>query len=138
MNKILLGLDGSPTSFKALEEAINLAKLYNAQLHTISVEELPHFSETVSEVEEEKESEDSKYNTFILKANELAAAKNFTLETHVLVGHEVKTIVEFIKKFKFDLLVIGFVGNSAIYERVMGSTCQSLVRIAPCSVLVVK
>jgi|GEM_PF-3543221 len=138
MNKILLGLDGSPNSFKALEEAIKLARFYNAKLHTISIEELPHFSETVSEVEEEKEAEDSKYNTVILKAKELATAKNFTLETHILVGHEVKTIIEYIKKFKFDLLVIGFVGNSAIYERVMGSTCQSLVRIAPCSVLVVK
>ena len=35
-------------------------------------------------------------------------------------------------------LVIGFIGHSAIYDRVMGSTCQSLVRLAPCSVLVVK
>lgn len=138
MNKILLGLDGSPNSFKALEEAINLAKLYNAELHTISVEELPHFSETVSEVEEEKEAEDSKYNAFIHKVKEMAAAKSFPIESHILVGHEVKTIVEYIGRFKFDLLVIGFVGNSAIYERVMGSTCQSLVRIAPCSVLVVK
>ena len=138
MNKILLGLDGSPTAFKALEEAINLAKLYNAELHTISVEELPHFSETIDEVDEEKESEDSKYNVFIQKAKELAASKSFSIETHILVGHEVKTIIEYIKKNKFDLLVIGFMGNSAIYERVMGSTCQSLVRMAPCSVLVVK
>ncbi|MBI4832622.1 MAG: universal stress protein, partial [Candidatus Lindowbacteria bacterium] len=33
---------------------------------------------------------------------------------------------------------IGFMGHSALYERVMGSSCQSLVRLAPCSVLVVK
>jgi nucleotide-binding universal stress UspA family protein len=46
--------------------------------------------------------------------------------------------VEFIKEENFDLLVIGFMGHSALYERVMGSTCQSLVRLAPCTVLVVK
>ena len=38
----------------------------------------------------------------------------------------------------FDLLVIGLMGHSALYDRVMGSTCQNLVRLAPCSVWVVK
>ena len=61
-----------------------------------------------------------------------------SLKSHVIIGHEVKTIVEFIKAHGFDLLVVGFMGHSAIYDRVMGSTCQSLVRLAPCSVLVVK
>ncbi|MFH0977634.1 MAG: universal stress protein [Spirochaetota bacterium] len=49
-----------------------------------------------------------------------------------------KTIVEFIKDNGYDFLMLGFIGHSAIYDRVMGSTCPSLVRIAPCSVLVVK
>ena len=38
----------------------------------------------------------------------------------------------------FDLLIIGHHGHSAILERVMGSTAQSLVRLAPCSVLLAK
>jgi nucleotide-binding universal stress UspA family protein len=37
--KILHGLDGSKGSFNALEEAIELAKRYGAELHTVSVEE---------------------------------------------------------------------------------------------------
>jgi nucleotide-binding universal stress UspA family protein len=49
----------------------------------------------------------------------------------------VKSIVEFVKAYKFDRPVKGFMGHSAIYERVMGATCQNLVRLAPCSVLVV-
>lgn len=138
MNKILVGLDGSLNSFKALEEAISMAKLYNAELHTVSVEEIPHFSETISEVDEEKESEDSRFNQVILKANEMADENNIQLKTHILVGHEVKTVIEFVKKNKVDLLVVGFVGRSAIYDWAMGSTSQSLVRLSPCSVLVVK
>ena len=138
MNKILVGLDGSPNSLKALEEAISLAKLLNAELHTISVEELPHFSETISEVEEEKEFEDSKFSEIVQKAKEMAAAKNIQVKNHILVGHEVKTVIEFIRKNNIDLLVIGFIGRSAIYEWAMGSTSHSLVRLAPCSVLVVK
>lgn len=68
----------------------------------------------------------------------MAAREGVALKSHVIVGHEVKTIVEFINAHGFDLLVVGFMGHSAIYDRVMGSTCQSLVRLAPCSVLVVK
>ena len=39
---------------------------------------------------------------------------------------------------KFDLLVIGYHGHSRIFERAMGSTAQSIVRLAPCPVLVAK
>jgi nucleotide-binding universal stress UspA family protein len=46
--------------------------------------------------------------------------------------------VDFVKEKGFDLLVVGFMGHSALYDRVMGSTCQGLVRLAPCAVLVVK
>ena len=138
MNKILLGLDGSPTSFKALEEAIKLAGFYGAELHSISVEEMPRFSETVGEIAEEKDWEDSDFDDAVKKAQEVAESQKINIDFHILVGHEVKTITEFIKKYGFDLLVIGFMGHSALYDRVMGSTCQSLVRLAPCSVLVVK
>lgn len=138
MKKILVGLDGSSNSFKALEEAIDLAKFYNAELHTISVEELPRYSDAVSEIDEEKESEDSKYHAIIQKAIDISEKKEFKIETHIVEGHEVKSIIEFIKEYKYDMLIIGFIGTSAIYEHVIGSTCSSLVRLTPCSVLVVK
>ena len=138
MNKILVGLDGSQNAFKALDEGIRLALFYKAELHTISVETIPRFPETIGEVEEEKAFEDSKYKGIIEKAKDLADKQNCPIESHIFVGHEVKTIIDFIKENKIDLLLIGFVGVSAIYERVMGSTSASLVRMAPCSVLVVK
>jgi nucleotide-binding universal stress UspA family protein len=136
--KILLGLDGSDGSFKALEEAIALAKVFGAELHTISVEEVPHYARTVGEVVETKDLEDHKFHDAIVQARAMARREGIEIQAHVIVGHEVKTILEFIKARGFDLLVIGFMGHSAIYERVMGSTCQSLVRLAPCAVLVVK
>jgi hypothetical protein len=50
----------------------------------------------------------------------------------------VPIIVEFIERGKFDLLVIGYMGHSAIYSRLIGSTTDRLVELAPCHVLVVK
>jgi len=136
--KILHGLDGSRGSLRALDEALELARLYNAELHTLSVEEVPHYPETIGEFLEEKAVVDGRYQEAIEKARAMAAAKGVAIRSHVLVGHEVKTFVEFIKQQGFDLLVIGFMGHSALYDRVMGTTCQGLVRLAPCAVLVVK
>ena len=136
--KILHGLDGSKGSFTALEHAIELSKRYGAELHTISVEEVPHYPGTVGEVIDVKEAADSRYAQAIQEARKMAENAGIELRCHVLVGHEIKTTVEFIKERGFDLLVLGFMGHSALYDRVMGSTCQGLVRLAPCAVLVAK
>jgi len=136
--RILHGLDGSAGSFKAFAEALDLAKHFGAELHTLSVEEVPHFAGTVGEVIEEKDVANHKFSDAIHKARGMASAAGVELKSHVVVGHEVKSTIEFIRHHDFDLLVIGFMGHSALYERVMGSTCQSLVRLAPCSVVVVK
>ena len=50
MKKILLGLDGSEGSFKALVEALALAKCGPAQLHLLTVEEVPQYAGTMGEV----------------------------------------------------------------------------------------
>ena len=70
--KILHGLDGSPTSFKALEEAIYMAQKYEAELHTITVEQLPRYAGAMGEVIEEKATADGKFHEFIKKAKEMA------------------------------------------------------------------
>ena len=138
LKKILVGLDGSPHSFKALEEGVFLAGLAGTEIHTISVEELPRFPGTVGEVIEEKATANTTFGAAVAQARQMADAKGVRLRPYVLVGHEVRTIVEFVKENEYDLLIVGFMGHSAIYDRIMGGTCQNLVRLAPCSVLVVK
>jgi nucleotide-binding universal stress UspA family protein len=136
--KILTGIDGSESAYRALSEAIELSKRYEAELHTITVEEVPKYPGAIGEIIEEKEASNGKFEEVLKRSREMSAERSATVKFHVFMGHEVKTIIEFIKERDFDLLVIGFMGRSALYERIMGSTCQSLVRLAPCSVLVVK
>lgn len=51
--KILIANDGSEGAKHALKIAIDLAKKYNADLHSISVQEgMPHYAATIGEVEE--------------------------------------------------------------------------------------
>lgn len=66
------------------------------------------------------------------------ATAHVTIETHVRVGHAVPVITNFIERERFDLLVIGYMGHSALYNRLIGSTTDRLVELAPCQVLVVK
>jgi nucleotide-binding universal stress UspA family protein len=136
--KILIGLDGSEGSLRALAQGIDVSARLGAELHTISIEEVPRYAGTMGEVLEAKSAANGMFGEAIEKAREMAARAGIEIKSHVLVGHEVKSIVEFVKEYAFDLLVVGFMGHSAIYDRVMGGTCQGLVRLAPCSVLVVK
>ena len=50
-NKILIANDGSEGAAHAVSVAIKLAKVHNAELHMISVEELPRFPASVAMAE---------------------------------------------------------------------------------------
>jgi nucleotide-binding universal stress UspA family protein len=136
--RIAIANDGSVGAVKALTAAIALAKRHKAALHMISVEELPRFADTLGELNEEKQTQNHRFALAIEQAIEKARAARIKIETHVLVGHAVPTIVNFIKQGHHDLLVVGFMGHSALYNRLIGSTTDRLVELAPCDVLVVK
>ncbi len=134
-----LGNDGSEGAKKALKTAIQTARQFNAELHTISVEEhLPHYAATVGEVLEAKEEKNGYFKKINEEAKEMAAKEGVILHAEVIPGHEVKTIVNHAKDNHFDLVVIGFMGHSKIYGRVWGSTSQNITRLVPCTVMVVK
>jgi nucleotide-binding universal stress UspA family protein len=92
----------------------------------------------MQEIDEAKDSEDSYFGRLAAQSKRKAALRGLTLETTIVPGHEVKAIAEMAKEGTFDLLVIGYTGHSKIYDHLWGGTPQSLTRVAPCSVLVVK
>jgi nucleotide-binding universal stress UspA family protein len=104
----------------------------------ISVEEMPRFPASVDEVVEEKLDANHRYESVVARATAQAQAQGVTLETHTLPGHAVATIVEFVVREHFDLLVVGYMGHTALYNRLIGGTTDRLVEHAPCNVLVIK
>jgi nucleotide-binding universal stress UspA family protein len=74
----------------------------------------------------------------LARARKVAEASGVRLDAEVVAGHPVAAIIERVKTLKADLLVVGFMGHSALYERIIGGTSDRLVRLAPCPVLVVK
>jgi nucleotide-binding universal stress UspA family protein len=136
--KIVVASDGSEGAGRALSAAIKLAKQHDAQLHMVSVEELPQFAASVDEVVEAKSEANHFFEGVLARAMGQAQAAGVTLTTHVIAGHAVAAIVGFVEREGADLLVIGYMGHSALYNRVIGSTTDRLVELAPSAVLVVK
>lgn len=136
--KILHANDGSEGAFKAFSVALDMTALCQAELHMICVEELPHVPATIDEVVEQEEDEKRRFAPVIERARKLSALRGIVFAAHEVVGHPVRKIVDFVEEHRFNLLIIGFHGHAAIYERLIGGTADRLVRMAPCSVLVVK
>ncbi len=136
---ILVGLDGSPGSRKALRVAILLAQEQEARLWTVGVEErLPQYAATVGEYEEEHDAA----NAYFAKLNEEAAASarqmGVTIESIVRPGHPAKVIIDVAQDLPADLIVIGQSGHSNLWGSLLGTTADRVVRSATCSVLVVR
>jgi nucleotide-binding universal stress UspA family protein len=136
--QILVANDGSEGGFRALAMACDLAKRYGAALHMISVEELPDFPASIGEIVEIKEAENHKFHDVLERARAMAKAAGIDIDPEVVAGHAAASIVERVRALKSDLLVIGLMGHSTLYERIIGGTADRLVRLAPCPVLVVK
>ena len=137
-SKILVANDGSPGALKALAAAIALAKREGGALHMVTVEELPRFPASIDEVDEEKAQVNHRLAPVIEAARAQARADGVAFEVHLLPGQPVHTIVALADEEHFELLVVGFMGHTRLYEQIIGSTTERLVRLAPCAVLVVK
>lgn len=137
--KILVAHDGSDHGWKALATGLSIARKFGANLHCITVrEKLPVYAATVGEVLEASGEAKAFFEELTARAHEEAEKAGVPLTVKILSGHEVQAIVEYAKSGKFDLLVIGFMGLSSLYDRIWGSTSQTLTRLSPCTVIVVK
>jgi nucleotide-binding universal stress UspA family protein len=136
--KILHANDGSEHAFKALSLAIEIAKQNDAELHMVSVEEIPSMPDAIEEVRETTGIAARRFHTVVRQARAMAQERGLMLQTHVLAGHPVRTVIDLARELGVDLLVIGATGHSALYERMIGSRADRIIQLSSCPVLVVK
>ncbi len=136
--KMLIANDGSPGGAKALAGALELARRLEIGLAMICVEELPRFPVTIGEIVEAQADAASVFEKVVASAAKLARAQEVVFESHVVAGHPVPRIIEFAERGGYDLLIVGYMGHSTLYNRVIGSTALRLAELAPCKVMIVK
>lgn len=135
--KILVPVDGSPYSLKALVTACNLAKtqgpsevvLLAVAPNLLDIEE-GHLVADKLKRQAEKALAQAK-----AKAQEMGVGVSSLLASGDSVADE---IVEAAKMEKADLVVVGSRGLGAKTRSFIGSTASKVVTYSPCSVLVVK
>src|SRR5262245_19099423 len=105
--KILVGIDGSPASEKALVAAVDLAVHYKAEATAISVAAFPEVVSTVGEADEVRRSAEARYRQIGEAAVEYAKSRGVLLRSVVVRGHAVDAIVRYAETEGADLVVLG-------------------------------
>jgi nucleotide-binding universal stress UspA family protein len=137
--KILVGYDGSEGSKQALEHAIYLAKELGAELTALwARSSLPHYPETVDEVEEVKDSATMFLQAITRDLMAFSKSHGIEIKGDAKVGHAAKTIADYAKENCFDLIVLGHRGHSGLWGSFLGHTADKVSEHAHCSVLIVR
>ena len=154
--KILVPYDNSEPSNKALDHAVNIAKMSRGSevivLYVIAEFPTYHFIErparsiktgektTLSQYLKEvyELMEESANDVLDKKKEDIKKTTGLEIGTKLLTGHISNSIIDFAAKEKVDLIVIGNVGRSGMSKiRSLGSVSRSVSERAPCPVMIV-
>jgi len=138
---ILVPVDFSSNSTRALDYAHTLATRFSASLHLVHVCEVPAlntgsmdayaiaYSNWSQQLGEEAERE-------LLKV--LPKLAGVPVTTEVLFGSPARALVTAATNRKVDLIVMGTHGHGPLMHALMGNVAERVVRTAPCPVLTVR
>jgi nucleotide-binding universal stress UspA family protein len=137
---IVVPIDFSDTSIKALDYALALAEQFGSRIHLVHVLEFPEVFNSTSQPsyavwdKDAKKSATSRLDELVdEKVDEL-----ITVNSEVRFGRAHQTICEAAREQKADLIVIGTHGFTGLKHLLLGSTAERVIRHAPCSVLAVR
>ncbi|MCB0114322.1 MAG: universal stress protein [Caldilineaceae bacterium] len=142
--KILVPLDGSALSEKALPPALSLARQYDGQIILIRSEDFPSIILGMGEpevgywvVDAEAQMHKEVQSYLAAKADELRQ-QGYHVDT--LQGREspATEIIDAAKREKVDLIVMSTHGRGGVARWALGSVTDRVARHAPCPVLLVR
>jgi nucleotide-binding universal stress UspA family protein len=152
MTKVLVAVDGSEHSKKALTYAIELTKKFKGKITVVNVYSTvvpqtqpidglstPAMSGT-SAAMAAKMAEDAKLRgeQILTETQQFAKEHGILVEKVLREGDAVNEIVAEAKAGNFDLVVVGHRGMSKLKELLLGGVSEGLSHKAPCPVLIVK
>ena len=140
---ILVPVDGSSTSARALQEALGLARQQTAELELVYVMEDVLFLENEAYInyEEVQTSARSAGEKTLAQAQAAVRQAGMTAEQRLLEarGERIaRVIIEEARRWPADLIVIGTHGRSGFSRILFGSVAEGVVRTAHIPVLLVR
>jgi len=134
---ILVPLDGSEYSEKALLHACDLAKNYQANLLLLYVVE-NSFSINLLDRKEYLTILRKFGNKILSKGKEITTNKGIDSEIILREGNIANEIIKLAKNKKCNLIIVGNKGLGAASRFFLGSVSNKLANNSPCSLLIVK
>lgn len=149
IKKMIVPIDGSEHSDRALNYALDLAEKYSAEIKLLSVAQPvvatgPMFltqpmlspASTAIYVKEIEAAHEKMLAEAFKKAKE--TKPNINISKQLVNGRPADKIVEITNKGKFDLIVMGSRGTGGIKEFFLGSVSDRVADETRCPVLLVK
>ena len=147
MKRILVAVDGSGPSLRAVDLAANLAAKYRAELLLVNVmPEQAAFDPTLRDFARSEGLEGSPYEVFRAFGNKaLSDAQTHANDAGVLqvtseiaTGEPADVILGAARERSIDLIVLGRRGRGQISALLLGSVSQKVANRSPCPVLIVR
>ena len=145
IKKILVPVDGSEHSKKALEFACELAKKFESELHLLHVVQPPISTQTMAVGGSAVTTEVSREDLEEIGRNMIEAAIQITsnhdctkVETQIEAGPPAQHILDAAKKHDADLIVMGSRGLSDIAGLLLGSVSHKVTHLAECSCVTIR
>jgi len=145
IQRVMVYVDGSEPSITGARYAICLAAFSHAELivcyivNTTAVDELLRarifLRDEQVEYEHDMEADAERYLNYV---SDLAARKGVTIIRSKSSGSVHKEIVEAVKKYGVDILVVGELSQIRSRRDAFYDEVERAIRMTPCSVLIVK
>ncbi|RJQ47131.1 MAG: universal stress protein [Nitrospiraceae bacterium] len=137
-NSILVPFDGSVPSQKALNRAVQMARINNAQITAMYV--IPRYEEMIGffRTDSIKKTLWQEAQKILDTAKKLAERDDTSIKLNIEEGHADEVITGKVKSLKTDLIVMGSYGYRGVNKAIIGSTAERVIIHASCPILVVK
>jgi nucleotide-binding universal stress UspA family protein len=136
--RVLVAVDGSEGSEKALDCALSICRAVDATLTALAVEgKLPAYAASLGEVDEVKAEKDQFFNCVLERAKATASERGLAIETELIPGHAAEVIARYARARGHDLIVVGHRGHF-LGDYLLGSTADRVAHHAHCPVMVVR
>lgn len=137
--KILLATDGSEDSARARDAAVDLARETGSELHVVHVGLLSPWAvpDTLSDAQFGRLRQQAQ-QVLDGEVSKIQEGGGTIADVHLKMGRADVEIVRLAQQIRAGLLVIGNRGQGTITRILLGSDAESIVRHAPCPVMVVR
>ncbi|EXA63586.1 universal stress protein [Acinetobacter variabilis] len=140
---ILVPVDGSETSYAAVDKAVEIAKAFNSKVTVVQVLALDPYIAAEYITAAQTNDLVERARTAILKTLDEAKAKfaaaGINAETQLLEGQVIYSeIVKAAESLNTDLIVIGSHGRTGFKKLFLGSVAQSILGQANVPVMVIR